>query len=111
MYKFTLTPQKIEDFVESCERQHDEDNFLKVNAISSIQTDIGTTMTWGMHVCKKKYVDPYTEEIISEVEARNETEFKEMIKDEMGIVIDFPISLKAKNFTGFTEAKFKQGTG
>ena len=57
------------------------------------------------------YIDPYTEEVISVLETKTEAEFKEMIKKEMGVVINFPLSLKAIDFTGFTEEEFQHSDG
>jgi len=94
-----------------CEFQHDESNFLKKNAISCIQTDDGLTMSWGKSICKKKYIDSYTEEVVSIIKARNEEEFKLIVKKEMGIEINFPLCLKADDFTGFTEIEFQQSNG
>ena len=104
LYQFETIPYLWEDFEEMCKyQQENEKSFVKHNAISAIQKENGSVVTWGLAMCKKKYIDPYTEQVMSVVKAKDETEFKYMIKKEMGIDIDFDLSLKDKDFTGFTE--------
>jgi len=87
-----------------CAYQQESDvGFLNNNAISCIQTKEGVTLTWGMNLCKKKYIDPLTEEVVSVRKAETEEEFKEMLKAEMGMKISFPLYMKTRNYTGFTE--------
>ena len=106
VYRFQTTPYLWKDFEEMCKyQQESEKSFLKYNAITTIQKENGSVVTWGLAMCKKKYIDPYTEEILSTVKAKDETEFKNMIKKEMGIDIAFDLSLKDRDFTGFTENK------
>jgi len=80
---------------------------LKHNAIGCIRTDDGITMTWGQNLCKKKYVDPYNEEVTFVVNAKTQEEFKELIRKELGIAIDFPLYAQAKDFVGFTDEENK----
>lgn len=77
--------------------------FLKYNTISIIQTQNGGIWTWGYQMCKKIYIDPYTEEVVNVVKAKDQTEFKNMIKEEMGIELGFDLKLNDRDFTGFTE--------
>ena len=89
-----------------CDFQQDSDlSFLKYNAISCLQTEEGITISFGMTICKKKYIDPYTEEIIEVIMPKTEEEFKNIIKKEMGIELGFPLTLQARDFTGFIEER------
>ena len=106
IYRFETTSYSIKDFEEMCKwQQESEKSFLKYNAVSAIHKENGIVGTWGFSMFKKKYIDPYTEEMMSVVVAKDETEFKNIIKKEMGIFIDFDLSLKDRDFTGFTEAQ------
>ena len=105
-YRFKLNPKELEDFNQANDYQHDHElSFLKHNAIGCIQTNEGITLTWGKNLCKKKYVDPYHEEVTSIVEAKSENDFKELLKKELDITIDFQLSTKSKDFVGFTDDK------
>ena len=87
-----------------CQYQQDSDSsFLKHNAICCIQTNEGITITWGMNLCEKKYIDAYTEEVMSVAKAKTVKEFKEILKSNMGIKITFSLFTKERDFTGFTE--------
>ena len=102
IYKFNLQPRKLNDFDEMCQYQQDSDSsFLKHNAVTCIQTKEGKTVTWGQALCKIKYIDPYSQEIVTVVEAKTEKEFKDMLKVHMGIEINFPLFIKAKDYSGF----------
>ena len=105
VYKFHLQPRNFNDFDEMCQYQQDL-GVLKHNAISCIQTNEGKIITWGMNLCKKKYIDPYTEEVVSVAKAKTEEEFKEMLNSNMGIKITFSLSTKERDFTGFKEQDF-----
>ena len=61
------------------------------------------TLIWGQALCKRKLVDPYTEHVTSVVETKTEEKFKELMTKETGIMIDFPLSIKGRDFTGFTD--------
>ena len=85
-------------------QQNDETGFLKNNAISCLEKDNGKILTWGQNFCEKKYIDPYTEELVRVVSTETEEEFKKLLKEEMGIEIDFTLAVKADNFKGFSKA-------
>ena len=70
-------------------------------------TEEGITTTWGQTLCKRKYVDPYTELVTSVVESKTEKKFRELLKKEMGIVVDFPLCMKDEDFVGFTDESSK----
>lgn len=104
VYQFETTPYQFKDFEDMCKyQQENENSFLKFNAISYLQTKDGGLCTWGFNLCKKKYIDSYTEEIVSVVKAEDEKEFKKLIEDEMGTHLDFHLKPIARNFFGFTD--------
>ena len=107
-FQFKLNPKELCDFDEECEfHQNEKGSFLKNNTVSGIVTEEGVIVTWGQSLCKRKYVDPYTEQVTSVIEAKTEEEFKDLIKKEMGIVIDFPLCMKDEDLIGFTDESSK----
>ena len=80
-------------------------DFFINNTISCLSAEDGIALTWGYQYCKKKYIDPYTEEVIEVVVTKTENNFKKLLKEKWGLVLNFPLDLKAKNFIGFTDDK------
>jgi len=109
VFEFNIQPRKFNDFDKMCAfHQDSEKSFLKHNAISCVQTKEGMLIMWGMNFCKKKYIDPLTEEVVSAGKAETEEEFKDILKVEMGMKITFPLFMKTRDYTGFTEEQAQQ---
>ncbi|XP_076819051.1 arylamine N-acetyltransferase, pineal gland isozyme NAT-10-like [Clavelina lepadiformis] len=103
LYKFDTAPRKFEDFQKMCDYHQDsEESFLKYNTISCLLNEDGIVITWGLNMCKKKYIDPYTDQLTEVKLAKTEKELREILKKEMGLDIDFELKVQARDFKGFT---------